>query len=97
MTASVLNTSAVPFPDLQRKQYTLRNRAKKYHVASRNNQETKTAVSSDSKDPDNSQPILNIEEKGVNREFFSESLITERLAKFKSIGRREPSSRTEPT
>ena len=65
-TESAFNTSAAPPPNLLRKQYPLRNRAMKqmkHQLASRNNQETNNADSSDSEDPDNSQPVFNIEER----------------------------------
>ena len=76
-TESVFNTSAAPSPNLLRKQYPLRNRAMKHHFASRNNQESNNADSSESEDPDNSQPVLNIEERGRNREFLTGALRTE--------------------
>ena len=49
----------------------------KHHFASRNNQESNKADSSDSEDPDNSQPVLNIEERGRNREFLAGALRTD--------------------
>ena len=49
----------------------------KHELASRNNQETNNADSSDSEDPDNSQPVLNIEERGRNREFLTGALRTD--------------------
>ena len=76
-TESAFNTSAAPSPNLLRKQYPLRNRAMKqmkHQLASRNNQETNKADSSDSEDPDNSQPVFNIEERGRNREFLTGAL-----------------------
>ena len=76
-TESAFNTSAAPSPNLLRKQYPLRNRAMKqmkHQLASRNNQETNNADSSDSEDPDNSQPVFNIEERGRNREFLTGAL-----------------------
>ena len=76
-TESVFNTSAAPSPNLLRKQYPLRNRAMKHHFASRNNQESNNADSSESDDPDNSQPVLNIEERGRNREFLTGALRTD--------------------
>ena len=60
-----------------RKQYPLRNRALKHHFASRNNQESNNADSSDAEDPDNSQPVLNIEERGRNWEFLKGALRTD--------------------
>ena len=61
-----LITSAALSPNLLRKQYPLRNRAMNYQFASRNNQETNTAVSYGSEDANESPPILNIEERGRN-------------------------------
>ena len=75
-TESAFNTSAAPSPNLLRK-YPLRNRAMKHHFASRNNQESNNADSSDSEDPDNSQPVLNIEERRRNREIFTGELRTD--------------------
>ena len=75
-TESAFNTSAAPSPNLLRKQYPLRNRAIKHQFASRNNQESNNADSSDSEDPDISQTILNIEERGRNREFLTGALIS---------------------
>ena len=77
-TESAFNTSAAPSLNLLRKQYPLRNRAMKHHFASRNNQESNNADSSDSEDPDNSQPVLNIEERGRNREFLTGALRTDK-------------------
>ena len=71
---SAFNTSAAPSPNLLRKQYPLRNRAMKHHSSSCNNQESNNADSFDSEDPDNSQPVLNIEEKRRNREFLTGAL-----------------------
>ena len=91
-TESAFSKSAAPSPNLMRKQYPLRNRAMKHHFASRNNQESNTADSSDSEDPDNSQLILNIEErgrKGISHRGGTENRWT--------IERREQCSRTEPT
>ena len=76
-TQSVFNTSAAPSPNLLRKQYPLRNRAMKHQLTSRNNQETNNADSSDSEDPADSRPILNIEEKRRNREFLTGALRTD--------------------
>ena len=76
-TESAFNTSAAPSPNLLRKQYPLRNRAMKHQFASRKNQGTNNDDSSNSEDPDNSQPILSIEERGRNREFFTGSLRTD--------------------
>ena len=76
-TESAFNTSAAPSPNLLRKQYPLRNRAMKqmkHQLASRNNQETNNADSSNSEDPDNSQPVFNIEERRRNREFLTGAL-----------------------
>ena len=73
-TESDFNTSRAPSPNLLRKQNPLRNRAMKHQFASRNNQETNTAVASDSQDRDCSQPVLNIEERGKNREFLRGAL-----------------------
>ena len=74
---SAFNTSAAPSTNLLRKQYPLSNRAMKYHFANRNNQESNNADSSDSEDPDNSQPVLNIEDRGRNREFPTGTLRTD--------------------
>ena len=49
----------------------------KHQCASRNNQETNNADSSDSEDPDNLQPVLNIEDRGRNREFLTGALRTD--------------------
>ena len=76
-TESVFNTLAAPSPNLLRKQYPLSNRAMKHQFASRNNQETNNADSSDSENPDNSHPVLNIEEKKRNRELLTGALRTE--------------------
>ena len=76
-TESAFNTSAAPSPNLLRKQYPLRNRAMKHHFASCNNQESNNTDSSESEDPDNSQPVLNIEERGRNREFLTRALRTD--------------------
>ena len=79
-TESAFNTSAAPSPNLLRKQYPLRNRAMKqmkHQLASRSNQETNNADSSDSEDPDKSQPVFNIEERGRNREFLTGALKTD--------------------
>ena len=73
-TECAFNTSAAPSPILLRKQYSLRNRGMKHQLASRNNQETNNADSSDSEDPDNSQPVLNIEERERSREFLAGAL-----------------------
>ena len=62
-TESALNTSAAPFPNLQRKQNPSRNREKKDQFARGIAQETNTAVSFDSEDSEKRQPILNIEER----------------------------------
>ena len=71
---SAFKTSAAPSPNLLRKQYPLRNRAMKHHSSSCNIQESNNADSFDSEDPDNSQPVLNIEEKRRNREFLKGAL-----------------------
>ena len=63
-------------PNLLRKQYPLRNRTPKHQFASLKNQETNTAVSSDSEDPESSRPILSIEERSKNRELISGTLKT---------------------
>ena len=76
-TESAFNTSAAPSPNLLRKQYPLRNKEMKHHFASRNNQESNNADSSDSEDPDNSQPVLNIEERGTKRELLIGALRTD--------------------
>ena len=47
-----------------------------YQFASRNNQETNTAVSYGSEDADESPPILNIDERGRNSSFFTGELRT---------------------
>ena len=52
----------------------------KHHLASRN-QETNNADSSDSEDPDNSQPVLNIEERGKNREFLKGASRTDKRSR----------------
>ena len=88
-TESALITLKPPSPKLQRKQYTLRNRARKDQFASCNNHETYTAVLSDSIDPDNSQSILNNEERGKNREFFSGALGTDKGWQSSSRSREE--------
>ena len=49
----------------------LSNRATEHQFANSNNQEI----------PDNSQPILNIEERGSNKEFFSGAMRTEKTGK----------------
>ena len=49
----------------------------KHQLVSRNNQKTNNADSSDSENPDNSQPVLNIEERGRNREFLTGALRTD--------------------
>ena len=49
----------------------------KHQFASRNNQETNNIDSSDSEDPDNLQPVLNIEDRGRNREFLTGALRTD--------------------
>ena len=49
----------------------------KHHFASRNNRESNNADSSDSEDPDNSQPVLIIGERGRNREFLTGALRTD--------------------
>ena len=51
----------------------------KLHFASRNNQKTNTVVSSNSEDPDDSQPVLNLEERerergGGKNEFLTGTL-----------------------
>ena len=74
---SAFNTSAAPYPNLLRKHYPLRNRAMKHYSASRNNQESNNADSFDSEDTDNSQPVMNIEERGRNREFLTGALRTD--------------------
>ena len=74
---SAFNTSAAPSPNPLRKHYPLSNRAMKHHFASRNNQKGNNADSSDSEDPDNSQPVLNIEERRRNREFLTGALRTD--------------------
>ena len=61
-TESGLNTSTAPSPNLQRRQYRLRNRAMKSQFASRNNQEANTAVSSKKEDPEISLTLLTLEE-----------------------------------
>ena len=76
-TESIFNTSAAPSPNPLKKQYPLRHRAMKHHFASRNNQESNNADSSESEDPDNSQPVLNIEERVRNREFLTGALRTD--------------------
>ena len=76
-TESAFNTSAAPSPILLSKQPSLRNRAMKHLLASRNNQETNNANSSDSEGSDNSQPVLNIEERGRNKEFLTGALRTD--------------------
>ena len=76
-TESAFNTSAAPSPNLLKKQYPLRNIAMKHQLASRNNRETNNADSSDSEDPNNSQPVLNIEKRGRNREFLTGALRTD--------------------
>ena len=70
-TESAFNTSATPSPTLLRKQYPLRNRAMKHQFAFSNNQETNTAVSSDSEETDDPQPRLNFQEKRRNKEFLT--------------------------
>ena len=80
-TESAFNTSAAPSPNLLRKQYPLRNRAMKHHFQSRNNPERNNADSSDSEDPDDSQPVLNIKERGRNREFLTGALRTDRRSR----------------
>ena len=71
-TESAFKTSAAPFPNLLRKQYPLRNRAMNHPFASRNNQESINADSSESEDPDNFQPVLNSEEREEGTGNFSQ-------------------------
>ena len=61
----------------------------KHHFASRNNQESNNANSSDSEDPDNSQPVLNIEERGRNREFLTGALRTDERSREENNVRRQ--------
>ena len=55
-TESALNTSTEPSPNLQGRQYLLRNRAMKSQFASRNNQENSTAVPPDTETPTTFNP-----------------------------------------
>ena len=88
-TESAFNRSAAPSPNLLRKQYPLRERPKESQFASRNSQESNTAVSSDSEDPVNSQPFLNIEERGRNREILHRALKTNKGCHNSSRPRKE--------
>ena len=76
-TESAFNTSAAPSPNLLRKEYPIRSRAMKHQFASRNNQETENADSSDSEDPDSFQSVPSIEERERNREFLTGALRTD--------------------
>ena len=60
---NLLLTNQQRLPLMYRKKYPLRRRAMDPQFASRNNQETQTAVFPGSKYPDNLQPVLNLEER----------------------------------
>ena len=75
------NTSAALSPNLLRKQYPLRIREMKHHFKTRNNQESNNADSCLPEDPDNSQPVLNYEGRGRNREFLTGALRTDKRSR----------------
>ena len=71
---SAFNTSAVPSHNLPRRKYPFCNRPMKFEFVSLHDEENNSAVSSASEDPDNSQHILNFEEKRKYSKFLSGAL-----------------------